>query len=133
CHVKVGSARHAVSELQLEIGKGLDQGWIGFASDVAVKDVLDLRQSERPARIGFVEVYLLAPALYLGGILPGVREGVQDETLHAFRLRHGVGARADRPPSPASRSPPSGAPRTLRGGSRTRARRSRRCWPGPSS
>src|SRR6185295_7258478 len=94
-HVEVRPARHAVPELQLEIGEGLDQSRISFAGDVTIKDVLDLSRSEWTARVGFVEVYLLAPAFYLGSVLAGVREGVKNEPLHAVGLRHGVGAGPD--------------------------------------
>src|SRR5258705_2842666 len=78
-HIEVGSAGHAVPELQLEISKGFDQGRIGLAGDVTVKDVLDLRQSERPARVGFVELDLLAPAFYLRRIFPGVSERMKNK------------------------------------------------------
>ena len=161
-HVEIGAARHAVAELQLVVGQRLDQRRIGLAGHVAVEDVLHLRHAERPARVGPVEIRLLAAALDLGRVLARVGEGVQDRAARrAWARQPRTRRRGWRPrtprtsartacPSPARR--PAGRPsgrrrrsgcpscrrcarrsRSPRGPWSTRRSRGRRSDPWPSS
>ena len=69
-HVEIGAAGHAVAELKLERGEGIDQGGFSLAADIAVENVLDLGPAERAARVGPVEIRLLAPTLDLRAFSP---------------------------------------------------------------
>src|SRR5262249_8686126 len=87
-HIEVGSARHTVGELELEIGQRLDECGIGLAGDVPIEDVLHLAHAKWATGVGAVGVDLLATALYLWCVLTCVCEGMQDEPLDARRFGH---------------------------------------------